>query len=584
MTLDLEAVRERLAEPALDTATLFACAGTLGELARAAEAAGEPVRRIALAGDLTLDFLQRAIACALALEGELATFYVAPFGTLRAACLDPASQLHAFRPDCVVLVPDWRSARAEDAQDGPALWDALAPLGCAIVQHTLVPPQRHWRGPAERWNEQGPDEQVRVLDAALRRAGRGRVTWLEADRFAADVGLAAWAPERFHLAGRLPFDPRFLPQYLPWFRAAWRSATAREKKVLVLDLDDTLWGGVIGDDGVQGLVLGAAGGARGEAFAGWQSYLAELAQRGVILAVCSRNLPGLAATGFTHEASVLRREDFAAFVCSWDDKAAGLRRVAAEIGVDLASLVFADDNPAECALVRRLLPQVGVVELGSDPASFIARLDAGHWFDTQGITQEDRARQRSYAGRAEARALASSATDLAAYLRSLEMTGSVAPAQAQDLPRLAQLEQKTNQFNLTTRRTPQAELEAWLADPARMVLALRLRDRFADHGLVGSLAAVREGDTLRIVSWLLSCRVFARTAEHAMLAALCARARAQGIRTLVGEYRATDRNGVVADLYARLGFAAADSDGAHWRLVVGAPDEDPRTFIALQSA
>jgi FkbH-like protein len=580
----LEDVRARLAAPDLDTAGLFACAARLAELAHAAEAAGRPVRRIALAGDLTLDFLQRAIACALALEGELATFYVAPFGALRTECLDTASGLHAFRPDCVVLVPDGRNVGAEDAGAIPALWDALAPLGCAIVQHTLVPPQRHWRGAAERWNEDGPREQVLAVDAALRRAGRGRVTWLEADRLAAEIGLGAWAPERFHLAGRLPFDPRFLPRYLPWFRAAWRSAVGREKKVLVLDLDGTLWGGVIGDDGVQGLALGPAAGAPGEAFAGWQAYLAELAQRGVVLAVCSRNAPDVAAAGFTHEASRLRRDDFAAFVCSWDDKAAGLRRVAREIGVGLDTLVFADDNPAECALVRRLLPQVEVVELGSDPAAFIARLDAGHWFDTQTITSEDRARRQSYAGRAEARALATSATDLAGYLRSLEMTGSVTAAQAQDLPRLAQLEQKTNQFNLTTRRTSQAELARWLADPERIVLTLRLADRFADHGLVGSLVAVREDDALRIVSWLLSCRVFARTAEQAMLAGLCARGRALGVRALVGEYRPTGRNGVVADLYARLGFAPAGGDGAQWRLVLRDPADDPETFVRLQSA
>lgn len=589
-TAELAPLRERLAAPALAPADLFACAEEIAALA----ASGNPSVRVGLAGDLTLDFLQRAIACALVQEGELPVLHAAPFGSLRQACLDPGSSLHAFDPDLVVLVPDARSlpllpdeAGADQAQawvrsrseEFEAIWSALLRTGARIVQHLFVLPEHPGRGVAGRRLAGSAWRRVTALNQALVEAAAGRVAWVEADRFADAMGRAAFAPARFHHAGRLPFDPRFLPAYLPWFRAAWRIAAARAKKVLVLDLDDTLWGGVIGDDGLAGIALGPDHGPRGEAFAGWQLHLRELAAQGVTLAVCSKNDPAVAASAFEHPASVLKPGDFAAFVCSWNDKASGLCQVAGQIGVGLDTLVFADDNPAECALVRQLLPEVEVVELGADPAQFIARLEAGHWFDADAVTPADLQRAASYAARAQARAAETAAPDLESYLRGLAMHGRLAPARPEDLPRLAQLEARTNQFNLTTRRTSQAQLAAWLQDGSCTVLALHLRDRFADHGLVGALVAVREGEALRIESWVLSCRVFSRTAEQFMLAGLMRLAREQGASELRGEYIATPRNSVVADLFARLGFAAPCETSPWWRMPLDGAAE-PASFIA----
>lgn len=587
---EFEALRARLAAPGLTAADIFTCGRQLEQLA-----GPQTPLRVAIAGDATLDFIQNAVACALAQEGERASFYLAPFGTARQACLDPASGLHAFRPDLVVLLLDARAlapqlpADATQAQadawvadrvaECQALWSALEAGGCRIVQHLFVPPVHGGRGLAERHLPASVRGRVQALNEALLRAGAGRVAWVELDRLAEASGMAAWAPERFHHAGRLPFDPRFLPAYLPWFRAAWRCAMGRVKKVLAVDLDETLWGGTIGDDGADGIALGPDHGARGEAFAAWQRHLAQLARRGVVLAVCSKNDPQLALAGLGHPASALRRQDFAAFVCSWGDKVASLRQVAADIGVGLDSLVFADDNPAECALVRELLPEVTVVELGADPAQFIERLEAGHWFDVDTYTPEDLARTASYAARTQARAAGQAATDVDSFLRGLEMRGRCGRARREDLPRLAQLEAKTNQFNLTTRRTPQERLTKWLGDPRRLVLALHLEDRFGDHGLVGSLVAVREGECLRIDSWVLSCRVFARTAEQFMLACLIDQARQQGASALLAQYLPTARNGVVADLLPRLGFTPVAGDEAvwRWRLEAG---ERPFSHIA----
>lgn len=215
--------------------------------------------------------------------------------------------------------------------------------------------------------------------------------------------------------------------------------------------------------------------------------------------------------------------------------------------------------------MRQALPEVGVVELGEDPARFISRLESGHWFDLQAYTAEDFGRTRSYAARAQVQAERAGATDLEAFLAGLAMVGRCEPARPTQLDRLAQMERKTNQFNLTTPRLTAAQLAAWMEREDAVVLALQLSDRLAEHGLVGSLVACDEGGTVRIVSWLLSCRVFGRTAEARMLMALADWARGRNARALVGIYLPTDRNAVVADLYPRMGFRGEPGVEHRWR-------------------
>ena len=590
-----EALRARLAAPQRTPADVMACADALQRLAQEAQGTDTPVQRVAVVGDLTSDLLARAVACAIAQEDELPLLYAAPYGVMQQVCLDPGSALHAFRPDLVVLVPDWRQALAALPVDTPveqidadihaqvcrfeALWDALEVRRYTIIQHTLVPPPQQSRGTAERRSPASMTRRVDALNTALIEAGTARVYWLQADQLATRVGLAAWSPPQFYFAAKVGFDPRFMVDYLPWFRGAWRAATGRAKKLLVLDLDDTLWGGTIGDDSIDGIALGPDHGARGEAFAAWQQYIAQLSQRGVVLAVCSKNDPALAASGLGHAASALGRDDFAAFVCQWNDKATGLRQIAAELNLGLDAMVFVDDNPAERSLVQQFLPEVTLVDPGADPAQFIDRLEAGHWFDLQDYTSADLRRTATYTARRQAQAAQSTIADLSNYLKGLEMVGRLAAAQATDLHRLAQLELKTNQFNLTTRRYTQHQLTATLAHPDQQLLVFQLKDRFGDHGQVSSVLLVRECDVLRIDSWLLSCRVFSRSAEQFMLAALVALAKGQGAAALIGEYLPSPRNSVVADLYQRLGFVPTCTQGRYWRLDLATPISDLSSYI-----
>ena len=556
-------------------------------LASASAPPATPTQRIAVAGTVTIDYIARAVACGVAVEGVLPVTYQAPFGSLVQEILTPASPLHAFAPELIVLAPSWRDSIAPlpigatvtdvDAALAPAialykkLWSTLVAANIRIIQHTLVPPANRYRGPAERLAPAAPVNQVHRLNDELLEAGRGLVHFVDVEQIAGEVGWRRWSASRFYYTAKLDFDPRWLPEYLAPFRAAWRAANARAKKVLALDLDNTLWGGVIGDDGVEGIALGPAS-AAGEAFEDWQRYIKGLAERGVVLGVCSKNAPEIAATGFTHANSVLKREDFAAFECSWADKAGALRRMATDLNLGLDSFVFADDNPAECELVQHELPEVAVVHLGTDPAQFVELFDAGCWFDLPAYTADDLGRAAAYTARAAALAEASEATDIDAYLAGLGMKGRLYRPEEADIVRVAQLEQKTNQFNVTTRRYSEAAIRGFMERNDAIVLVFRLADRFGDHGLVSTLIAFREGDAVRIDSWLMSCRVFSRTVEQYMLRGLIGQARGLGAVRLIGEYRRTPKNDVVADLYPKLGFVAKES-GLFARELGGVPDD-----------
>ena len=556
---------------------------------------GLPSQRVAVLGGVTIDYLSRAVACGILAEGVAPVVHQGQFGSYVQEIIDPASPLHGFGPDLVVIAPSWRdlvaplpiaasASQVDDALEAKVglfatLWDRLGAKRIKIIQNTMVPPTARYCGIAERLAPAAPANQVRRLNEKLLQAGRGRVHWVDLEALAEPIGSRAFGATRFWHTARLDFDLRWLPDYLTLFRAAWRAANARAKKVLVLDLDNTLWGGVIGDDGADGIAIGP-GSTAGETFAEWQSYVKALGERGIVLAVCSKNSPEIAVTGFGIPNSVLRREDFAAFECSWADKAGGLRRIAKDLNLGIDSFVFADDNPAECELVRQELPEVAVVHLGTDPGQFIERLDDGHWFDLPHYTTEDLGRAAAYTARATALAEQSQATDLGGFLRGLEMKGTLYRPGEADIPRLAQLEQKTNQFNLTTRRYAEAAVRGFLARNDAVVLAFRLADRLGDHGLVSTLIAFQEDTTLRIDSWLMSCRVFSRTAEPFILRGLIDLARQRGVTRLTGEYLPTPKNDVVADLYERTGFTRAD-DAALWSRPVtpGEPD-DLVTYIA----
>ncbi|MER5548720.1 HAD-IIIC family phosphatase [Streptomyces sp. NPDC002589] len=342
-----------------------------------------------------------------------------------------------------------------------------------------------------------------------------------------------------------------------------RAMRGRTKKVLVVDLDHTLWDGVLGDDGPDGIEM--AGSYRGEAFAAFQKTVRQLGSQGVLLAVCSKNdQEPVERVIAGHPDMVLRPDDFVAVTANWQPKDGNLRSLADRLNLGVDSFVFADDSPFECGLVAASIPEVAVVRLDDEPALHIDRLLADGWFDTRELTEADRARGGQYRADAGRRELLDGAATMEEYLRALGVHVTVAPATEADVPRLSQITLRTNQFNLTTRRLQPADVHALLDSPHHLVLAIRSRDRFGDNGLVGAVFAERAGDTLRIDNVLLSCRVFARGIEQAALGALLAHARDTGARAVLAAYRPTAKNHKVRDLCPSLGFetAGTSEDGA----------------------
>jgi FkbH-like protein len=370
----------------------------------------------------------------------------------------------------------------------------------------------------------------------------------------------------------------------------------------VLDLDHTLWDGGIGDDGIDGIVLGQ-GSAAGEAHLEFQRYAKGLMERGVVLAVCSKNDEANALLPFEqHPDMALRRGDIACFVANWEDKPANLRRIARELNLGLESLVFVDDNPVERGLVRKELPMVAVPEMPEDPAEYVRVLAGAGYFEGLGVTEEDRERAAQYAANAKREAGRAAAagegatTDLRSYLAGLRMELERKPFDAAGRARIVQLINKTNQFNLTTRRRTEAEVERLMQQPAALTLQFRLKDVYGDNGMIGVIiVAPAAGIGLHgataadrvIDTWLMSCRVLGRQAEDAMMNVLVEQARARGVRRIFGQYVPTVKNAMVREHYARMGFELVETtaDGATvWVLDLAAYTSRETQIVCVEDA
>lgn len=535
--------------------------------------------KLALLGSSTLGHLVSGIRVAALRRGVLVEVQVGEYGMYQQEILQSSSPLHSFQPDVVVLALDaqhlasGRDITAEGALSAlQDLWHSLKQtLGCLVIQQTILPTLLPVMGNQEHLLRQSPAAVVQQINAQLRtRAAEAGVLLLTVDTWAAEDGLAHWHDSALWLRSKQDVHPRATVTYGEQIGRILAASKGLSAKCLVLDLDNTLWGGVIGDDGLNGIVLGQ-GSTVGEAHVALQRYALQLAERGIILAVCSKNDETNATAPFdSHPDMVLRRKDIACFVANWQDKATNLRTIAEQLNIGLDSLVFVDDNPAERSLIRRELPMVAVPELPDDPAGFVSTLAAAGYFEAVHVTEEDRQRTTQYKANAERESLRVATTDIAGYLRALEMQLHEAPFDEQGLQRIVQLNNKTNQFNLTTLRYSESDVLARMHDPKTITMQLRLSDTYGDNGVIGLVVGTRgPAGELDIETWLMSCRVLGRNVEQATLNILAQRALTAGYTTLRGIYRPTAKNSMVRQHYASLGFlhSGATSDGVtFWKL------------------
>jgi FkbH-like protein len=544
---------------------------SIGQLLAAGErtesAPARARRRLAVVGTGTLQLWADALRPALYGAGVHAELLIGEFGQYQQEILDPGSSLTAFRPDTIAIAVDYRALGLDDVAAAPdrvvaetvdrlrQLWRACQErFAATVVQFTFEIPEIDPFGGLSAALPGGRARILQRLNLALTDAARdANVAVFDMNEAAALFGKQRWNDAGRWIAAKQYPAPDAVPFLARRFAGLVRAACGLTSKCVVLDLDNTLWGGIIGEDGLNGIRLG--GDAEGEAYTAFHRYLLGLKSRGIPLAVCSKNNEADALSVFReHPESVLREADFAVFLANWEPKPDNLRRIAATLNIGIDSLVFVDDNPAERAFIRRELPDVEVPELPDDPALYADTLHRSQLFESLSFTEEDRRRAESYRQNAERAAVSTATANVDDYLASLGMKVELRPFDELNLPRIVQLINKTNQFNLTTRRTSAAEVARWMRDPACYTQFMRLRDRFGDSGLTGVLVAFREGDAFRIDTWLISCRVLGRRIEEAMIASLCSYARSAGARAVTGEYVPTAKNEQVRDIYPRLGF------------------------------
>ncbi|MEU4338069.1 HAD-IIIC family phosphatase [Micromonospora lupini] len=525
-----------------------------------------PVVAATITGHGTLAALEPALTADLAAHGILLRSQVSPFDSWIADLSDPVGRgltdsdlvLCVLDPTVVTdeLPQPWRVDDAERVlTEKIRLIRGLAERfsGATLVLNTLPLPAtmtgqlidlRSRARLGALWRSANAD----LLALPERHPG---VVVLDLDPILAD-GVPA-TDARLSVYGGAHLSGPLLARYAREVGALARLIAGRQRKCLVLDLDQTLWGGVLGDDGAEGIEVD--GGHRGAAFTAFQRVVQQLGSQGVLLATASKNsLAAVTAVLRDHPGMTLRESDFVRVHADWQPKSAAISQLAADLNLGRDSLVFVDDSPFECGQVGAELPEVAVVQLDDEPARHVEKLLRGGWFTVRELTSEDRTRTEKYRQEIRRGEYLGSATSFEDYLRGLDLVVRLAPVAERDLPRLSQLTLRTNQFNLTTRRMQELDVRRLMEEPGGLALAVHSADRFGENGLVGAILLRRAADAWHIVNFLLSCRVFSRGIEQAALAAVLRAARASETGGVTAEFRRSAKNGIVSEFYPRHGF------------------------------
>lgn len=532
--------------------------------------------RVAILGGSTTAEVKNMLELFLLGHGVQPSFYESGYNRFSEDVLFENPELRNFKPDIVFIHTNWRNVSKFPELMEPAgevesrvrremdrfgsLWNKIhADLGAVIIQNNFDLPHQRPLGNLEFSQFSGRVNFLQRLNAEFASYARSHSRFLINDilYLSAQLGLNEWFAPSYWYNFHMALSPTATVALARNVAGIIKSVYGKSKKCLVLDLDNTLWGGIIGDDGVQNLILGREHPV-GESFLDFQRYVKDLQRRGVLLAVCSKNDTENAKEGFSHPDSILKLEDFSVFRANWNPKPGNIREIATELNIGLDSLVFVDDNPAERALVADQLPEVAVPEVGSDVSRFAEILERERYFEVDQLVSDDLNRAAYYSANAQRSNSQAGFQNYGEFLASLEMTAEIAPFSSVYMERITQLINKTNQFNLTTKRYTGAEVESFAHDSACITLYGRLADKFGDNGLVSVVVGRTHDATVEVDLWLMSCRVLNREMELAMFDALVEQCQARGVRKLVGVYIPSKKNGMVAQHYEKLGFTPGE--------------------------
>lgn len=543
-------------------------------------------KKIAVLGGSTTHDVVRILELFLLNQGIEPEFYESEYGMYWEDAMFGNEELNAFAPDMIYIHTSLRNLRnfpePSDSREAveeklaaeygrfETMWEKLAQeRQCPVIQNNFEYPYFRLMGNQDGADIHGRTYYVNEMNRRFAAYAQEHQNFFinDINYQSAVYGLDEWsAPEYWHM-----YKYSLCLKAIPWLAHnvanIVKSVFGKNKKSLVLDLDNTLWGGIVGDDGPENLEIGQETNM-GQVFAEFQSYVKLLKDYGVMLNVASKNEEENALAGLNHPAGVLRPDDFLLIKANWEPKSLNIEQIAQQLNILPDSLVFADDNPAEREIVRQQTAGVTAPEIGR-PEDYIRVLDRGGYFEVTSLSDDDRKRNEMYQANLKREQQQASFADYADYLRSLEMTGVVRPFEPVYMGRIAQLTNKSNQFNLTTQRFTQAQIEQIAADEKYITLYGKLADKFGDNGVVSVVIAEKDGNCAHIRLWLMSCRVLKRDMELAMLDGLAERCLAEGIGTLYGYYYPTAKNNMVREFYGQLGFERISEDEAGntgWKL------------------
>lgn len=532
--------------------------------------------KVAILGDSATQFLT------IALRGYAYDFqlqldiFEADFNQIERQVFDPGSELYEFKPEIVIvfnaaekLLYKFQKAGATDKevfadnhlQYISNIYSILSnQLGCKVIYYNLCEINNFVFGNYANKTTSSFIYQVRKINFELMNLAQQ-----SSNLFICDIstlqnlhGRATVHSSSIYINTDAVFSLDFIPYVAKSTMQIIATLQGRVAKCLVLDLDNTLWGGVIGDDGLENIQIGSLG--IGKAFTEFQYWLKSLKERGIILAVCSKNTESVAKEVFEkHPDTVLKLDDFAVFVANWNNKADNIREIQSVLNIGFDSMVFLDDNPFERNMVRENIPGIIVPELPEDPAEYLEYLYSHNLFETASYSSEDKNRTASYQVEAQRAIAQKSFTDERSFLQSLNMVSDVQPFNKFNTPRVAQLSQRSNQFNLRTVRYTEADIERMGSDELYHTFTFTLEDKFGDNGLICVIVLKKEdAETVFIDTWFMSCRVLKRGMENFVLDTLVNYAKQHGFKTLKGEYIPTAKNAMVKEHYQRLGFTEHD--------------------------
>ncbi len=541
-------------------------------------------KKIAVLGGSTTHDIIRILELFLLNYGIEPEFYESEYGQYWQDAMFPPEELSDFAPDVIYIHTSNRniidypemndSKEAVDAKfestfkHFETMWENLAGLyKCPIIQNNFEAPFYRLLGNRDAYDMHGRLNFINRLNAAFadhaaKKADLGESFFINDINYVASCyGLDQWAdPLAWHMY-KYALCIQAIPTLSFNIANIIKSIYGKNKKGLVLDLDNTLWGGVVGDDGVDGIEIGQETNL-GQVYSEFQQYIKMQKDLGVVLAVDSKNDEENAVAGLKHPDGELSPDDFVAIKANWEPKSENMKAIASELNLLPESLVFVDDNPAERAIVEGQIPGVVAPELDS-PEHYIRLIDHSGFFEATAISEDDKKRNEMYMANKKRTELSQSFADYSEYLKSLEMEAVIAPFEKLYMPRIAQLTNKSNQFNLTTKRYTQDDIEKTAADPSNITLYGRLCDKFGDNGIVSLVIGEVKKDELHIGLWLMSCRVLKRDMEYAMMDELCKEAAERGVKVVYGYYYPTAKNKMVKDFYSLHGFdmIEEDSDG-----------------------